>query len=722
MSHAEETVPHRPPIGATDTSNADQTRGRTLAYHRQTEHALERYAAGPETLDWDAQPAPFRRYEGAPVFVLPRVVEVDPAVFPGPTLPIERLGEVAPAGFSAPAFGVLLGLALGITAWKSNGPDRWAVRANPSSGNLHPVEAYLLMQGVAGFASGVYHYCPDAHTLEQRAVWEPSPELERPRLWVALSSVMWREAWKYGVRAFRYCQLDVGHAVAALGHASAALGWRIRHETQVGSETLAHALGLTRLTDFRGGRRTDTELEEAEVLMEIEPIDGRLPLPAAALRELTTKATFSGAATTIDARPMYSWPSIEEVAKATRAPDRETIGSVESRRYLPLRKSGGVASTQQLVFGRRSAQRFDRHATLEQAALSRILLGVSPDAVSGPWLGTERPAVDLVLFVHRVEGLASGIYVFPRTAGSKNSLQSWFAETSQPTPPRLLDGGVQLLELTPVAPQALARLARATHCHQDIAATCCVAVGMFVHLTEALDPHAAGYRGVHREAGAIGHELYLAAELEGMRGTGIGCFFDDAVRSLVGLEASPFVPIYHFTIGKPVTDARIDSSTHDTQLEQRTNPSMTTVDQQLQSFLTNWGYDAAELDGRAGHGLTPLMRAALLGEFELVQELLSRGANPHLCNDDGNNAAWLACVANRFDIVERLRRAGVDLDHQNEAGGTVLMYAASSGKAELVSQLLALGVNPKLTNVDGASAGDMAATLECLRLLRHTIT
>ena len=38
---------------------------------------------------------------------------------------------------------------------------------------------------------------------------------------VGLSSIHWREAWKYGERAFRYCQHDVGHALAAIGIAAA---------------------------------------------------------------------------------------------------------------------------------------------------------------------------------------------------------------------------------------------------------------------------------------------------------------------------------------------------------------------------------------------------------------------------------------------------------------------------------------------------------------------
>ncbi|MCP2858044.1 hypothetical protein, partial [Salmonella enterica] len=80
---------------------------------------------------------------------------------------------------------------------------------------------------------------------------------------LALSSVMWREAWKYGERAFRYCQLDVGHATAALRNAAAVLGWSLAVQP-VRVDLLAAALGLDRLPDFPARRDQATEVEEAE--------------------------------------------------------------------------------------------------------------------------------------------------------------------------------------------------------------------------------------------------------------------------------------------------------------------------------------------------------------------------------------------------------------------------------------------------------------------------
>ena len=42
-----------------------------------------------------------------------------------------------------------------------------------------------------------------------------------------------------------------------------------------------------------------------------------------------------------------------------------------------------------------------------------------------------------------------------------------------------------------------------------------------------------------------------------MRGTGIGCYFDDALHDLMGLRGDRFQSLYHFALGGPVEDQRL---------------------------------------------------------------------------------------------------------------------------------------------------------------------
>jgi hypothetical protein len=105
------------------------------AYHVRTKHRFDAYAEGPGQLDWDAQPAAFRHYIGAPVLELPLAEARFERCYG--QLPEKPEFDISP---DLSSVGALLELSFGLSAWKSWGPNRWALRCNPSSGNLHPVE------------------------------------------------------------------------------------------------------------------------------------------------------------------------------------------------------------------------------------------------------------------------------------------------------------------------------------------------------------------------------------------------------------------------------------------------------------------------------------------------------------------------------------------------------------------------------------------------------
>jgi len=100
--------------------------------------------------------------------------------------------------------------------------------------------------------------------------------------------------------------------------------------------------------------------------------------------------------------------------------------------------------------------------------------------------------------------------------------------------------------------------ARTLSCHQDIAADGAFSLGMLARFEPVLrERGAAAYRELFWEAGMIGQALYLAAEAAGVRGTGIGCYFDDVLHRALGLNGHAWQSLYHFTIGAPVEDLRL---------------------------------------------------------------------------------------------------------------------------------------------------------------------
>lgn len=138
----------------------------------------------------------------------------------------------------------------------------------------------------------------------------------------------------------------------------------------------------------------------------------------------------------------------------------------------------------------------------------------------------------------------------------------------------------------------------------------------------------------------------------------------------------------------------------------------------LAAWLAAEGFDPTQPQAPAKHGNTPLMHAAWRGAADALAALLALGVPLDAVNHDGNNALWLACVNGQPELIRSVVAAGVPIDHANLVGATALMYAASSGKHTVVATLLALGANPHLVSQDDFSALDMAASVECLQLLR----
>jgi len=529
------------------------------AYHVRTKHRLDRYAAGPASLDWDAQPDPFRVWSGTAKTVLPRTAEAIP-------IPWDALAAERPAApLNLDSLGKLLQLCAAITAWKEYAGSRWALRANPSSGNLHLTETWVIARGVEGLDDGLYHYQSRDHSLEQRASSPPpsgeSPtsgdqgpgeraqRVPPPALWLGFSSIPWREAWKYGERAFRYCQLDMGHMLAAVCTAAALLGWKPRLSA-LDSDAIAACLGLDRTSDFAG-----VEGEDPEAILALHPADVGLP-PSDWTR-------WHGRPSLLNPKPMYQWPVIDEVAQASRGGLPQALGKTETP-VSPLWKSphagikgaGGDSPplpASRVILKRRSAQAFDGKSVMAPAVFQRLLSGLLPGNAPAWNLWPLPPRVQPVLMIHRVDGLAPGVYFMPRAdaaaTGPRQAMRADLAwepvgEFSYPPLFRLIDA-------------RCANAARTVSCHQDIAANCAVAFMLLAEFDAPLRENPAAYRHLHWEAGMLGHQLYLEAEAHGWRGTGIGCFFDDAVHDILGLTDERFQVLYHFSVGAPVDDPRL---------------------------------------------------------------------------------------------------------------------------------------------------------------------
>ncbi|CCB66851.1 MULTISPECIES: SagB/ThcOx family dehydrogenase [unclassified Hyphomicrobium] len=513
-----------------------------VAYHARTKHSLRRYASGPETLDWDAQPNPFREFEGCDRVALELMSQQPNTTYRQLYDPTST--AVTPLTIESVAS--LLELSMALSAWKEQGPDRWALRCNPSSGNLHPTEAYVLSRDVPGLDDGLYHYVCRDHMLERRCRYEKTTAGEA-RLWIGFSSIHWREAWKYGERAFRYCQLDIGHALGALRYAAAALGWTAKL-VDLGSDELAKLMGLDRRNDFRGA-----ESEEADLVLAIEPHRGS---GSDAVHQAVTvespAAQWMGRANVLDLHPLYRWPIIDDVSVATRGRGADE-SLLETKAYPPIGDAPDVQAAT-IILNRRSAQRFDPKFKMSAGTFYQILdsLLFRP---SMPWdVWDFLPRVHPIFFVHRVEGIEPGVYALPRREAAMPLLRQQLHSDFRWDRPSRCPAHLPFFRLAAADCRAIAKT---VSCYQAIASDSCFSLSMLCEFHSIVELNAWRYRQLHWEAGLLGHILYLEAEALGIRGTGIGCFFDDALHELLGLKTDQFQALYHFTVGRPIADTRI---------------------------------------------------------------------------------------------------------------------------------------------------------------------
>jgi len=530
-------------------------------YHNQTKHQLQRYSRSLGYLDWKSQPDPFRRYNPSLTIPLdhPQITETPTydSLFntcKEPVAPINR-----------DSISHLLYESLAISAWKQAGGNRWSLRVNPSSGNLHPTEAYLIAGPIEDLseATAVYHYSTQEHALENRAIltntkWNAiSQNLPTDSLLISLTSIYWRESWKYGERAFRYCHHDVGHAIGAVTFAAAALGWKTKLINSVTDDELETLLGLR--------QQEGIEAEHPDCLLAIFPFDEGITLtdhivnlPTALLERLKT-IEFEGCPNTLS-NDHHDWPIIERVAEACRFDshcplDHKLYSLIEHNNKIEFVEDRQI-SARKIIRERRSALAMDGRNTISKDTFYRMMAHASPHMGKNiievlPWQAT----VSLAIFVHRVEDLPTGLYMLVRDPSHEPSLKkSLRSELCWKKP----EGCPEILPLYMLQEADACEVAKIISCHQDIAADGAFALGMLAEFDASLEQHGAlFYTRLFWETGLIGQILYLEAEAAGIRSTGIGCFFDDAMHEVLGISDHSWQSLYHFTVGAPVDDPRL---------------------------------------------------------------------------------------------------------------------------------------------------------------------
>jgi len=333
-----------------------------------------------------------------------------------------------------------------------------------------------------------------------------------------LTGIAWREAWKYRDRAYRYCLHDVGHAWQALALAARSIG--------------CESFAFGRFLDDEAAQLLRLHEDEWPMLI-VELRGGSIPVRAPDAREtlwcgghanrLSPERTAYPSIEAIHGATKLSQPAGRDISPAEPAP----TGSGEIKLPPPASSSRPFGEVARM---RRSALDFVGGAkSMSLTQLSAILASAGQPRTAD---FANARFIQLYLYAHRVAGLPSGVY------------RHW----------------PDLAELERVKSGDQRVVAAGLSLGQALAGNACVALSMVGDLERAVRAHGdRGYRYVHFEAGAIGHRLYLAAEALGLGATGIGAFYDEEVHRYLNLAPEQGQVVYHFAIGYPVSDPRLEA-------------------------------------------------------------------------------------------------------------------------------------------------------------------
>jgi nitroreductase len=373
---------------------------------------------------------------------------------------------------------------------------------------------------------------------------------------VGLTSIYWRVSWKYGLRAFRYANHDIGHAIAALTFAAAGLGWKTSLLADMGSEELSELLGMS--------GRSGPEKEEPVCLLAIYPAGETCTTGKLSSAAISAFKNISWEGTPNVLSPKHvEWTGIEKADSATRKTETAHLGkekeqTPQTQTFTQLSISDSsikpgsesdlkVPPLRKVIRQRRSAIEMDNSAYMEKETFYRMLQKTIPE--ENPIFSTLPfgPFTHLLLFVNRVKDLLPGLYMFLRKPGEKEKFKSvirpdFLWEKPENCPPDL--------EFYMLMEETLYNYAAQLSCGQRKAADACFTVCMLSEFEEPLIKYGSWiYPYLFWECGVLGQLFYLEAEAHGLRGCGIGCFFDDPVHETIGLKGLEYQDLYHFTVG-----------------------------------------------------------------------------------------------------------------------------------------------------------------------------
>ncbi len=117
-------------------------------------------------------------------------------------------------------------------------------------------------------------------------------------------------------------------------------------------------------------------------------------------------------------------------------------------------------------------------------------------------------------------------------------------------------------------------------------------------------------------------------------------------------------------------------------------PLTLAIELRKKSFIQFLIKNGADLNaGRKSDGATPLILAAKMGDYQLVNTLIGVGAKIEANDLNQNTALIMAAKENQETIVKRLLSVGADVNAKDNGGVTALKHAKDRGYSKIVTAI-----------------------------------
>jgi SagB-type dehydrogenase family enzyme len=474
-------------------------------YHQDTSY--DRHAMTGHALDWANQPAVFKGYEGIQPLDLPQEMDL-------PKRPLCFLMKGRDEHDGPPdimALSRILFLTNTFTARARHPDGDFYYRSAASAGALYPTEIYVASCGIDGLGDGLYHFAIHRHALHPLRQGDYASHIlaitqsqkdRAPALTFFLTAILFRSAWKYRDRSYRYHLLDTGHVAENL-----ALALRVHNR----AVNLSYDFDDQRVNRFLGIDET------REVTLAIAHVFGGEPVAERRESEVPDLSQTIREASIVSAKEV-DYPGIGAMHRAGVDIGKGTIPETEMLRNVGLIHQGWSKietptdwpedmGYPDVLFHRRSRRNFVNKPVPKEVftgflqALCNEGLSVSK-SVYGSSVATG-------FLVNRVEGMAEGFYVLdPEHKGTAMVRQGAFTDKMARIcldQRWLANAGVHFLFLTNL------------------------------HVLERTWG-SRGYRYALLTAGRMGQRLYITATAMGLGCCGIGALYDGEAASLLGLN------------------------------------------------------------------------------------------------------------------------------------------------------------------------------------------